>query len=62
MIASPDSSTSATSWTTCSVIWPAGTITQTARGASSFSASSFSEKVGTAPSPASWLVGSGVRL
>ena len=32
MIASPFSSTSATSWTTCSVISPAGTIAQTDRG------------------------------
>ena len=38
MIASPGSSTAASSSTVFSVISPAGTITQTARGASSFGA------------------------
>ena len=40
MIASPGSSTAATSSTVFSVISPAGTITQTARGALSFAARS----------------------
>ena len=40
MIASPESSTAATSSTVFSVISPAGTITQTERGALSFAARS----------------------
>jgi hypothetical protein len=58
MIASPDSSTAATSLTVCSVISPAGTMIQTARGADSFSASSDSVPAPSAPSPASVLTGS----
>ena len=60
MIASPLSSTSATSLTVDSVMSPAGTMIQTARGASSFSASSFREDAPAAPSPASCLIGSGL--
>ena len=39
-------------------MWPAGTITQTERGASSFSAISFSEETPVAPSSARSLTAS----
>ena len=52
MIASPFDSAAATSLTVVSVMWPAGTITQTERGASSFEAMSSSESAATAPSSA----------
>ena len=60
MIASPFSSTSATSLTVLSVISPAGTMIQTPAGASSFSAISASDDAPVAPSPASSLIGSGL--
>ena len=60
MIASPLSRTSATSLTELSVISPAGTMIQTARGASSFSASSFRLEAPVAPSPSSCLIASGL--
>ena len=44
MIASPSDSAAATSLTVVSVMWPAGTMTQTERGASSFEAMSSSER------------------
>ncbi len=58
MTASPDSSSAATAVTVCSVISPAGTITQTARGGLSFCASSASEAAPSAPSSASAAVAS----
>ncbi len=58
MIASPASSTAATSFTVCSVMSPAGTITQAARGFSSLAAKSSSESAPVAPSPASSAIAS----
>ena len=60
MIASPESSTAATSSIVFSVISPAGTITQTERGALSFAARSSSEEAPSAPSPASSETASGL--
>ena len=53
MIASPALEHGGDASTVFSVISPAGTITQTARGALSFEASSSSEEAPSAPSPAS---------
>ena len=58
MIASPSVSAAATSFTVVSVMWPAGTMIQTERGASSFEAMSFSESAPTAPSSARSLIAS----
>ena len=60
MIASPDSSTPSSPCTVSSVIFPAGTITQTERGALSFAARSASEAAPVAPSPSSPLTASGL--
>ncbi len=60
MIASPGSSTAATSAIVFSVISPAGTITQTERGALSFEASSCRDEAPSAPSPASSATASGL--
>ena len=62
MIASPASSRSASSLTVLSVISPAGTMTQTARGLSSLATKSSSESAPVAPSPASVDDGVGVDV
>ena len=58
MIASPDSSLSISSCTVLSVISPAGTITQAARGLLSLETKSSTESAPVAPSPASSLTAS----
>ena len=60
MIASPLSSASPTSATVFSVISPAGTITQTERGAFSAETRSWTEEAPWAPSPASAATASGL--
>ncbi len=60
MIASPDSSLDDSSLTVLSVISPAGTMTQTARGLSSLATKSSSESPPVAPSPARVATASGL--
>ena len=60
MIASPESSFEASSFTVDSVISPAGTITQAARGCSSLATKSSSESAPAAPSEASEATASGL--
>src|SRR5918995_4705906 len=60
MTASPESSSAAIAFTVDSVMWPAGTITQTARGAVSFDASSASEAAPSAPSATSVSIAAGL--
>ncbi len=64
MIVSPGSRCSSNSSICASVASPAGTMTHTARGASSFCTSSSIEKVAVAPSPSASISVdfSGVRL
>ena len=61
MIASPGSMRSARAFTTSSVISPAGTITQAARGLLSLATNSSRSAVPIAPSPDSYFTGSGLR-
>ena len=60
MIASPRSSRLASSVTVLSVISPAGTMTQAARGVDSLATNSSSESAPVAPSPASSSTASGL--
>ena len=62
MTTSPASSSAAMPWTVDSVISPAGTIAQTARGALSFEASSSSDEAPSAPSATRASIGGGLDV
>src|SRR6478609_3818360 len=59
MMVSPGSSRSASACTVSSVMWPAGTITHTTRGAGSAATRASSEAPAIAPSPASRSIAAG---